>query len=64
VLLGLDLSHLASIELNNSAGLQFTPLVPEVSHADLIAESTRAFRVTIDLSCLNERELLINFIFE
>ena len=35
LLLGLDLSNLAAIHLDDSAGNDSTPLVPEVCHANL-----------------------------
>jgi len=40
LLLRLDLSDLASVQLDDGAALKLTPLVPEVSAADLVADGT------------------------
>ena len=41
-----DLSHLATVELDDGAGDHSAPLVPEVGHANLVAKHTRALAFT------------------
>ena len=46
LLLGLDGSDLAAIHLDDGAGYDRTPLVPEVSHTDLVSKDTRSLAQT------------------
>lgn len=41
-LLGFDLGHLASVELDHRARHERAPLVPEVSHANFVPKDARA----------------------
>ena len=52
LLLCLDLCDLAPVDLNNSAGHQLTPLVPEMSHTDLVSDQTGPLTLTILWSSL------------
>jgi len=47
LLLGFDLSDLAPVNLDNGAGLELTPFIPEVSAADFVAEHSSSLREPI-----------------
>jgi hypothetical protein len=48
----LHLSDLAPIDLYDSAWYDLTPLVPEVSHADLVAKQAHSLALAILRGCL------------
>lgn len=48
----LYLCDLAPVDLNDSAWHELSPLVPEVSHADLIADQTSPLTVSVLWCCL------------
>ena len=64
MLLGLDLDHLASVELDDCASMQHSPLVPEVGAANLVTESADSLRVSIGRLCGFNGKLRVDFFFE
>ena len=63
-LLGLHLGDLAAIDLDDRAGGQFTPLVPKVSHAHLVAHQTDALAVAANRFSHLQVKVLVNSLFE
>jgi len=61
VLEGLYLGDLATVDLDNSAGSQLTPLVPEMSHADFIPDQACPFGQVGGCFGLLDRELGVDF---
>ena len=60
----LDLSDLASINLKDGAWHDLTPLVPEVSHSNLVPEETYSSGIAIRGSSLLNLVLLIDFVLK
>jgi len=58
---GLYLGDLATVDLDNSAGSQLTPLVPEMSHADFIPDQACPFGQVGGCFGLLDRELGVDF---
>lgn len=61
---GLDLSYLTSINLNDSAGCELTPLVPKMSHTNFVSQNTDSLWKSVDRFSWNNWEVLINLIFK
>ena len=64
LLKSLDLSDLASINLKDGAWHDLTPLVPEVSHSNLVPEETYSSGIAIRGSSLLNLVLLIDFVLK
>ena len=63
-LLSLDLSDLASVDLDNSAWYELTPLVPKMSHSDLVSDQASSLAFTILRGCLLNLVLAVDLIFK
>ena len=63
-LLSLDLSDLASVDLDNSAWYELTPLVPKMSHTDLVSDQASSLAFTILRGCLLNLVLAVDLIFK
>ena len=64
LLLGLDLSDLAPVNLDDSARDRDSPLVPEVSHAYLVANEARALTVSANGLAWLQIKLGVDLIFK
>lgn len=64
LLKSLDLSDLASIDLNYGARHDLTPFVPEMSHTDLIADQAYSFAVSILRCGFLQLEVKVDLIFK
>lgn len=63
-LLCFDLRDLAPVKLHNSAGSQLSPLVPNVSHTDLVAHNSASLAQSVSWFTGCHGELGIDFLFE
>lgn len=63
-LLGLNLSDLAPIDLDNSAGLKFAPLVPKLGAAHFVAHQAHSFRLARGFLRRGDVELGVYLILE
>jgi hypothetical protein len=63
-LLGLDLSYLTPVNLNNSARSQFSPLVPKVCASDLVPQYTDTLGVARDRLCRLHGKVFVDFLFK
>jgi len=60
----LDLCDLASVDLDNSAWYELTPLVPEMSHSYLVSDQTSPLALTILRGSLLKLVLLVDLILK
>jgi len=61
---GLDLGDLATVDLDNGAGDQLSPVVPEMGHADFIAKEAGSFGELVRGLRLLDRVLVVDVSFE
>lgn len=64
LLKSLDLCDLAPVNLDDGAWHDLTPLVPEMSHADLVTIEANSSALAISGSSLLQLKLLIDFVLE
>ncbi len=62
--LGFNLRYLTPVDLNDSAGSEFAPFVPKVSHSNFVAHQTHALRKSADRRHRSYWVVFVNFIFK
>ena len=60
----LYLCNLTSINLDNRAWHEFSPLVPNMSHTNFNTKNSASFRISIDRFCWHDIKISINFFFK